>query len=340
MNISVDGGALCDQKHPYGTYRFTYDVLNAFALYDKQNQYTVYTFAQVPLRSHNNVVFKLLRPQQFWMSVRVSIEEFLHPKAVYLGLSQAIPIYTSGRVISFCQGLSYYLYPDYYPQEVDRLKNQLQTMIQKSDVMVVSSEKVKQELIKLFPSIKIPVPVLPFGIPVDFRPLPPEEKPAKQDYFLYVGNNLPIKNIDFLINAFIKFRTSKKYPGFRLYLVGSKINTTGMDGVVNIPAIEREILRQLYTKATAYLTASHYESFNYPVLEALSQRCPVVSLPSAVIPELKPYVHLCDNEDEFVKAMRKSITAPKKINTKQLVNDFSWERHVKALNIIYKELGG
>ena len=46
------------------------------------------------------------------------------------------------------------------------------------------------------------------------------------------------------------------------------------------------------SNATALLTASHYESFNFPVLEALSQGCPVIGLKSAIIPEFKPYVNL------------------------------------------------
>jgi len=91
-------------------------------------------------------------------------------------------------------------------------------------------------------------------------------------------------------------------------------------------------LKKLYQRATALLTASYYESFNLPVLEALSQNCPVIGLESAVVPELSSYVHKAKNLKEFVYWMKKVVNGQtKKIDMKRLREEFSWKTYVSKL---------
>jgi glycosyltransferase involved in cell wall biosynthesis len=98
----------------------------------------------------------------------------------------------------------------------------------------------------------------------------------------------------------------------------------------------REKLKKLYQQATALLTASFYESFNFPVLEGLSCGCPVVGLKPAIIPEMKQFVHLADDEEDFLSHM-KNITMGKikKIDQKKLSQIFSWKKYVEQLKSLY-----
>ncbi|MDO9028633.1 MAG: glycosyltransferase, partial [Candidatus Roizmanbacteria bacterium] len=289
MKISVDGGALNSKNNRrFGTSIFSENLVAALKRYDKKNQYFVYTFDN-------------LKPKLFWLKGRVSLEELKQKKDIFLALNQAIPLYTSGKIITFCHGLSYYFHPQLYPKrDVVRLKKQLEEMLKRSDKIIVSSEKVKKELISIYrpclPAgryIEAKIIVLPFGIPSDMESA---KIKIKNKYFLFVANNQKIKNIDFILQSFNRLKQDIKYKSFKLFLVGDwKEYENKNQGIISIGNVTRQKLKKLYQKATALLTSSYYESFNFPVLEALSQGCPVVGLPAAIIPEFETYVNLANN---------------------------------------------
>jgi len=307
MKISVDGGALNPKNSQrFGTAVFSENLVKALQLYDKKNQYYIYTF-------------KDLKPKLFWLKGRISIEEFKQKKDVFLALNQAVPLYTSGKTITFCHGLSYYFYQQYYPKkDYIRLKKQLKEMVKRSDKIIVSSEKVKHELTLIYRYIETKIIVLPFGIPVDMKK--GKEKKRKK-FFLYVGMDHLIKNVNFIKETFKKFKESREFKSYKLILVTKNCS--------------RKKLRWLYRNATALLTASHYESFNFPVLEALSQGCPIVGLKSAIIPELETYVNLANNVEEFVEKMKKITKKPSVQSINQLCKKFNWKNYVKNLVKLY-----
>ena len=312
MKISIDGGALYPKNNQrFGTSVFSENLVTALKRYDKKNQYFIYTF-------------KNLKPKLFWLKGRVSIEEFINKKVVFLALNQAIPLYTSGKVISFCHGLSYYFYSQYYPKnDYIRLNNQLKEMIKKSDKIIVSSEKVKEELISIYRYIEAKIIVLPFGIPFDMKKRSAFVKTTadRQKFFLFVGMNHPIKNINFIKKAFNEFKKDEGYKDHKLYILTENVS--------------RKKLKKFYQQATALLTASYYESFNFPVLEALSQDCPVIGLKSAIIPELRPYVNVAGNNKEFVEFMKKINTKPDVQLINQLCKTFNWENYISNLVKLY-----
>ena len=307
MKISVDGGALNPKNSQrFGTNVFSESLVNSFQLYYKKNQYFIYTFEN-------------LKPKLFWLKGRVSLEELKQKKNVFLALNQAIPLFTSGKIISFCHGLSYYFYPQYYlKKDVIRLNKQLKEMIKRSDKIIVSSDKVKDELTLIDRYIEAKIIVLPFGIPVDMERA---KIKIKNKYFLFVGMNHPIKNIDFIKQAFNEFKKDKKYKYYKLYILTRNVS--------------REKLKKLYQKATALLTSSYYESFNFPVLEALSQGCPVVGLKPAIIPELRPYVNVATNNREFVEFMKRISKKPDVRSINRLYKNFNWKNYVNNLVKLY-----
>lgn len=334
MNISIDGGGLCAHKTTkFGNYTFTKNIIQALLRYDKKNSYTIYSFCPIPkgifLSRHWR--YKILLPTRLWMKLRVSLEEMIHPKHIFLGLNQAVPMFTYAKIISFSHGLSYYYFPHHYRESFARLSTQLVPMVKNSAYIVVSSEKVKTEMEEAYPWYKNTV-VIPFGIPFD---MPPPENSLQEikKYFLYVGMDHPVKNLRFITTVFSRFRSIQKYRGYKLILVGP----AGMRGsksknIQIISEIKRPELRKLYQEAASYLTASLYESFNYPVLEALSQNCPVIGLSSAVIPELEPFASTVKTKDEFLAKMIVCAEGKHKhIDLEKLQTIFSWERYVDKL---------
>ncbi len=311
MKISVDGGGLgAKAGERFGNYIFSENLLKALKLYDKKNQYFVYTFEN-------------LKPRLAWMKGRVSLEELKEKKDVFLALNQAFPLYASGKIISFCHGLSYYFYPKHYSlKDSIRLRNQLDEMIIRSNIIVVSSIKVKKELelIAVKYGNKKNIVVLPFGIPFDMREKKQVPK-VKKPYFLFVGMDHLIKNISFIKKAFVEIKKDPNYKKFRL--------------IVATKGVSRKRLKKLYQGAAALLTASDYESFNLPVLEALAQGTPVVGLKTSIIPELAPYANITNNLNEFVQMTKQISKKPSMKTLKLLSKTFSWKKYVENLVKLY-----
>lgn len=339
MKISIDGGGLCAQINTkFGNYTFTKNIIQALLKYDTKNYYSIYSFCSIPFGINLTRFwkYKILLPTRLWMKLRVSVEEYLDRKDIFLGLNQAVPLYTHAKIISFSHGLSYYYFPHLYRESYARLTTQLIPMVKNSAHIVVSSEKVKAEMKEAYPWYKHVVSI-PFGIPFDMA-IPEKTNRSRERFFLFVGMNHPIKNIRFITRMFLQFRTIKKYRDYKLILVGPlRMKNSPKNGVQVIQEISREELKQIYQQATAYLTASLYESFNLPVLEALSQNCTVIGLPSAIIPEFEPYVSVSETKDAFVNSMIAAAEGNNKpIDTKKIHTLFSWEKYVKKLLQLYK----
>ena len=321
MKISIDGGGLCARPESrFGNYIFTLNLLRALSSYDNSNQYVIYSFCQKPgeLKFNNNFIYKSLLPKKFWLSLRVSLEEQLNKSNYFLALNQAIPK-TSAKTITFSHGLSFYYHKKYYPDSYSTLIKQLRSIKEKSTKIIVSSSKVKREMEEVL-NINDKIEVIPYGVPYDFLT---HKKFKKEKYFLYVGMDHPVKNLDFLREVFAEFKKDERFKNYKIILIK---NST----------ISRNKLKIVYQKSTAYLTASFYESFNFPVLEALSQNCPVIGLDSAIIPELNSYVNIARNQYEFIVLMKKAALGKSKpIDLKKLRQQFSWQKYVKKLLKLY-----
>jgi len=311
MKISVDAGALCtDKNHRFGNYVVTENLIEALSRYDHKNKYFFYTFC----KKANTIN---LQPKIFWSTIRTSIEELIEKKDYYFALNQALPLFTSSKIISFSHGLSFYYHPDFYPDSAEKMKKQHEVMINKSFKIIVPSIKVKKELYSIFQKIKCEIVVIPYGVPFDMiekvKSFPP--RPAQRNYagqakfFLSVGMEHPIKNH--------KVLPINKYK----FIVANNVSRTK--------------LKELYCQATALVTTSLYESFNLPVLEALALGCPVIGLSSAIIPELAPYVNVVRNEKELMvmleRAKNDNLKTP---DTKEIINKFSWKNYVTNIRII------
>lgn len=347
MKISLDSAALCTTGNRYGNYTFTRNLIEAIARVDTENRYTLYSFCRKPadLELSQNMHFKRLLPKKFWLSVRVGIAEALASHEVFLALNQAIPLWTSPRIFSFSHGLSYYFFKDLYPDSYNTMKSQLFSMMDRSEHIFVSSEKVKKEMNSIFLK-NTKVSVIPFGIPYDMltkttdqESLTERVRDLPSKFLLFAGVDHPIKNIQFLVDAFRIFSKSSHHQDYKLILVGSQFERFSRSpDIISLKHVNRAELKYLYQNASGYLTSSLYESFNLPVLEALAQGCGVVGKESAIIPELKDYVYTADHVEEFVEAMRTVVSdKAKKIPKEELKQRFSWDAYVLKLQEFYKK---
>jgi len=322
MKVSVDGGSLLPLGNKrYGTNIFSGNLVSALSLHDRLNKYFIYTFKKNP-------------PKFCWMNLRIPLEEMIKKKDIFLALNQAIPWYVAPKVICFSHGLSYYYYSQYYPKSsYYRLIRQLREMVEKADFIILSSEKIRQEMISIYPDSKDRLVVLPFGIPEDMRREKYMKKEKRDKSILFVANNQKIKNIDLAIRAFSKANLHQ--DGYRLCLAGDwKKYENKKKSIYSLGNISRRELKKKYRKSACLLTTSYYESFNLPVLEALSQDCPVIGMAGAIVPELAPYAKQANDENDLVTILS-SRRYRKSINYNKLKRDFSWKKYAEKLIELY-----
>ncbi|MFA5155426.1 MAG: glycosyltransferase family 1 protein [Patescibacteria group bacterium] len=122
-----------------------------------------------------------------------------------------------------------------------------------------------------------------------------------RNFLLYVGNAYPHKNLETLLRVFSRLHLEQ--PDLRLVLVGKsdyfyeRIRSAArslnlwQQGNLNSPVIfpgyvPDAQLEIFYAEARAYVFPSLYEGFGLPPLEAMAQRCPVVSSNQASLPEV------------------------------------------------------
>lgn len=331
MKIAIDGGALCSSQ-TFGTYRYTGELLTTI----NQNSHHAYeclTFCDLP--DHQSlfphVSFRSLTPSQGWMKLRVPLQLYQQSYDVFLAVNQALPSFTNTtRSVVISRGLSFLAYPEHAGASYDRLYQQYLDYCQRADVVVVSSERVAQELERWPVSVKGKVAVIPYGIPHLFQT---SRGLRREPFLLFVGNANPFKQIDRLVSIFKQIAP----PDWKLFLCGPH-HKYQSERVVVLPQVSAEQLVSLYQKAAAYVSVSDYESFNFPVLEALSQNCPVFGLEQAIIPEMQAYCQIATAPDELTQQLRAFVhnqvrLAP--IDQNQLHAQFSWQRYLDALEQLY-----
>ena len=268
------------------------------------------------------------------MKARIPLEEKFHPSDIILGLNQALPAFSKSKLIAFSHGLSFLKFPELYKKDFPRLKNQLDDYIKRADWIIVTSRTVKKEMVEYAPDSKDKIKILPFGLTQEYENTA-VIKLQKEPYFLYVGSDQPIKNLDALFRVFEQLRKEEEYRHFTLKLIGTDFERLPK-GVSQIKHASLGKLQRLYGGASAYLTTSLYESFNYPVVEALSLGCPVIGLKSAIIYEQRVFTHYAADEQEMLDFMHYAARGSlPHIDRKALLQRFSWKNYVQTLEKLY-----
>jgi glycosyltransferase involved in cell wall biosynthesis len=142
----------------------------------------------------------------------------------------------------------------------------------RADVVICVSEATAQDVVDLWGVAAERIVVAPHG--------PGQELPAAQrshhgdQYFLYVGDDEPRKNLVTLLAAHDRYRQAAGHP-FPLVVAGSLDYSES--GVLLERNPSRQRLAELYAGAVALIQPSLYEGFGLTALEAMSVGTPVIA---------------------------------------------------------------
>lgn len=170
---------------------------------------------------------------------------------------------------------------------------------------------------------------------------------AKQHYAFAICDNKIRKNLDIILESFIKFIKINNIKDFILVVGGNgaicgKIASKFVDYenyIKPIGYIENNYLSELYSSADWFVYTSQYEGFGIPPLEAMTCGCPVITSNNSSLPEVVGDAGImidCMDIDAHVKAYEKYYFDEdfrKEMSAKALnhARQFSWEKTYKII---------
>ena len=182
-------------------------------------------------------------------------------------------------------------------------RTMLRRAVNKSIRILTVSETVKNEIVATFSIPAAKVTVTRNGVDDRFRHAAPPE--TTSNYFLYVGNDKPHKNVDALVAAFEIVRASR--PDLGLVLAGAAFDRfANAEGVVTPGFVGDAELASLYRGTIALVMPSVEEGFGLPAAEAMASGVAVITSNARALVEVTGdgAIHVdATSSDAIAKAM-------------------------------------
>lgn len=158
-------------------------------------------------------------------------------------------------------------------------------------------------------------------------------------YILTVGKREPRKNIDTLIKAFKKTKTTAQLVIVGAHGWGDTQLDERTDDITFLDFVPDHDLYELYRHATFFMYPSLYEGFGYPIIEAMQAGCPVGTSSNSSLGEIAGNAALTfdpHNIDEIAASIQKLFDDEKLRTTLSAkgiehAKQFTWERYYNKL---------
>jgi len=171
--------------------------------------------------------------------------------------------------------------------------------VRKSARVLTVSNAVKRDIVETFGCGEEHVIVAPNGVDPQFTP---GDTPLS-DYFLFVGNDKPHKNVGTLVEAFARVHIAR--PELRLVLAGAPFARFAQREGVECAGFVDDLVA-LYRGALAVVVPSIEEGFGLPALEAMACGAPVITSHAAALVEVTAdaALHASDFADAMLRVAR------------------------------------
>lgn len=187
-----------------------------------------------------------------------------------------------------------------------------------------------------------PVALRPVGLPLE----------VNSPFLLHVGNNIPRKRLDVLLDVFAAIRAQD--PDLRLVQVGGpwptncneQIARLGVgQSVTQVRGLTRDQLAELYRRAAAVLVPSEAEGFGLPVIEAMACGAPVIASDIETLREAggdaalyRPVGDVPAWVDAIASVLQCRASVPSRETRLAWAARFTWREHARIIAEKYLEL--
>ena len=259
-----------------------------------------------------------------------------------------VPLFYRGKMMVTIHDLTHLVYPQFLPFKLVHLyfKFIFWFVSKRADQIITVSESTKRDLLRFCKTDESKITVIPLGVGSEFVKKTSSEIeylyekyniPRDKKILLYVGNLLPHKNLNKLLEGFAQM---KGRENCRLVLVGKAFDgrtratcekDLGIEDItIHAGMISQEDLVNFYNLADLFVLPSLYEGFGLPVLEALACGTPVVCSNTSSLPEVGGNVaKYFDPNDasSIAHALENSIDDKGKYDAeiKEWVSRFTWK---------------
>ena len=347
MKILIDGRLLSDKET--GISRYTENLINIYIdLFGRKNIILIIpanlkkTFDDIQIIKTDLYPFNIydfIRFHRFLEKIDFDVYHSMFYSNSFFKLKDKIYITT-------VHDLMYKIVPKFFYE--NKIKNFLATCyfdfivyksLKNSDFIISVSQTTKNDIKQLFNKDSIVIIEGVNKLKINENELQIDINIIKsKQYFLYVGNNRPHKNIKFLKECYLKSKTDKK-----LVIVGHKGKNLqiGNKEIIYTGFINDFTLKYLYENAIVFVFPSLYEGFGLPILEAINFNTFVFSSNGGALKEFGNYnieyfapnkgedlINLLNNADNFVFDKNKKY---------KLLSKYNWNETKKQIQNFYQE---
>jgi len=379
MRIGIDCRTILNPKagEQAGVGHYTYYLVKNLLALDKKNEYVLFfdpwainikEFEQKNVSLRIFPFFKYKRYLPFSYS-HLLISSFLEREKldVYHAPANIIPLNYGKPSVVTVHDLAIYDHPEWFPtkfftNQAFSTKILVPKSLRKAKKIIAVSENTKKDIRRLFRIAASKIEVVYEGVS--------REKPSlsfiklqkkfglRKNYFFFVGTLEPRKNIVRLIHAFYALVSSGKIDR-QLVLAGNlgwnfkeilaainQVNKKQKNSLKYVGYVDHEEKWSLLKNAFCFVFPSLYEGFGLPVLEAMSQKTPVITSDISSLPEVAGKAALLvhpENTGEIAEAMVK-MASDRKLGQEMSekgfsrAKDFSWEKTAEETLAIYKSV--
>lgn len=262
MKIYINGKFLT--QHLTGVQRYASDFCNT--LKDK-NKYLILAPPSVMQNTFHNIAVKKIgfSGGHFWEQVELPLYLFFNSKKnILLNLCNVAPIFYKNNIVVI-HDLAFLRNPNWFSWKFSFLyKIFIPVIVKKAKKILTVSHFTKTELNKfLFVDSVVVYSRSIFSLNLPLKPF------SKRFNFIAVGSNNARKNTEFLFSSFIKLN-------LKLRVVGkTSRNFRSFSNISFYDYTDKQLIKAI-TESRALISASLYEGFNLPPLEAQSLGVPVI----------------------------------------------------------------
>lgn len=357
MIIGVDAGCLgvSDKRLKVGVYQVAKNLLKNLSKIDKDNKYLLYSFYPIPadlkkelgLNMENIVV----RPKLGWSKIWLPLKILRQKPDVFLGSSQFLPGFYSGKAIVLVYDLAFEFYPECYSDSMPKISKLTQKAVIDADEVIAVSNSTANDLIKIYHTPKEKIIISYLGYDEVFKPQPlskiekiKQNYKIKQSYFLFIGSLKRIKNIPMILAGFAEFLKRTRKETVFVLVGGDFWFDVEIDKMIKRLSLQEKViltgyvptseLPSLYGGALAFVSPSLYEGCGMTLIEAMACGCPVITSNSSAMPEVVGKAGILVNpksRDEIDHALEEIVNDKKlRVNLARKgilrARHFSWQK--------------
>lgn len=224
----------------------------------------------------------------------------------------------------------------------------LGSQVKNASKIITPTHFVKDQIVKIYGE-KYEKKIIPVYEGVSFRLMQATENTQlkqkfKKPFFLYIGNFYPHKNVESLIEAFIKLDR----PDLDLILVGpnnyfsdklqADIGQSGIDNIHFYHTGQMSDLVYFYKNALALVNPSFSEGFGLPLIEAAYFKTPIIASDLPVFHETlgESYTSFDpNNASDIMEKLSNFLKNPRLPNYPDIMKKFSFKEMTEKIIGVY-----